>query len=135
VNRVLGLSVHGHPGEKDVRAARLPGMLQKIPAQVCSGRSEKSFPRARLSLPASGDSVFTWRRHMSEEQEKWTVQRVRQDIYDARTKVFVVAKVLETGKINFADQSEWAVVLRPLLKELIENSEKISAIIDKAEEA
>ena len=30
-------------------------------------------------------------------EESWTVERIHQDIYDARTKIFVVAKVLETG--------------------------------------
>ena len=35
---------------------------------------------------------------MTEEKPKWTMERIRNEVYDARTKLFVIAKVLETGQ-------------------------------------
>lgn len=68
---------------------------------------------------------------MSEQppEQKWTLERIRKEIYDARTKVFVVAKVLETGSISFEGHPEWAVVLKPLLKDLAENVARIEELM------
>ncbi len=71
---------------------------------------------------------------MSGEKPKWTMERVRDEIYDARTKVFVVAKVLETGSIDPKQHPEWVLVIRPLLKEITEYTDKVRAMIqDEAE--
>jgi hypothetical protein len=69
---------------------------------------------------------------MSEEQQqpKWTMEKIREEIYEARTKMFVIAKVLETSNINFAEHPEWVMVMRPLLKDVVENAQKISAVMD-----
>ena len=64
-------------------------------------------------------------------EEKWTIERVRKEIYEARTRMFVVAKVLETGGIKPNEHPEWLVVIRPLLKDLTENVEKIKAFLDE----
>jgi hypothetical protein len=45
--------------------------------------------------------------------------------------MFVVAKVLETGSIKPNEHPEWLVVIRPLLKDLTENVEKIKAFLDE----
>lgn len=68
---------------------------------------------------------------MAEEKSeaKWTIEKIHKEIYDARTKLFVVAKVLETGSIKPAEMPEWVVVLTPLLKDLVENAEKIRSMI------
>lgn len=58
-------------------------------------------------------------------EEKWTFERVRTEINDARTKMFVVFKVLETGNLKFAEHPEWALVVSPMLKELSDYSAKI----------
>jgi hypothetical protein len=53
-------------------------------------------------------------------EPKWNVEKIHKEIYDARTKMFVISKVLETGSLNFSDHPEWALVIRPLLKEVIQ---------------
>jgi len=53
-------------------------------------------------------------------EPKWNMERIHKEIYDARTKMFVISKVLETGSLKFSDYPEWALVIRPLLKEMIE---------------
>lgn len=68
-----------------------------------------------------------------EKQPKWTVERVRQEIYDARTKMFALTKVLETGAIDWAQHPEWVVVIRPLLKDMVDNAQKISAMMEAGE--
>ncbi|MEW6350706.1 MAG: hypothetical protein AB1646_16720 [Thermodesulfobacteriota bacterium] len=68
---------------------------------------------------------------MTEEKQPWTVERIRQEIYDARTTVFVITKVLETGNINFAEMPEWGLVIRPLLTDMIDNARKILEMLDK----
>jgi hypothetical protein len=68
---------------------------------------------------------------MSEQppEQRWTLERIHKEIYDARTKVFVVAKVLETGSISFEGYPEWAVVVKPLLKDLVQNVAQIEAFM------
>jgi hypothetical protein len=63
--------------------------------------------------------------------EKWNVERLHKDVYDARTKLFVIVKVLETGGMELKDYPEWALVIRPLLSEIAENAEKIKAFLDE----
>jgi hypothetical protein len=53
-------------------------------------------------------------------EPKWNMERIHKEIYDARTKMFVISKVLETGSLKFSDYPEWALVVRPLLKEMIQ---------------
>ena len=67
------------------------------------------------------------------EQPKWTVERVREEIYEARTRMFVVTKVLEAGNLNLTQHPEWLLVIRPLLKDIAENVQKISAMIEAEE--
>ena len=62
--------------------------------------------------------------------ETWNAQRVRQEVYDSRTKLFVVAKVLETGSVNMRDQQEWALVVRPLLKDILTYVDKIQESLE-----
>jgi len=66
---------------------------------------------------------------MIDTEKKWTIERVHSELYEARTKVFVIAKVLETGAISFADHPEWALVIKPMLKDLAENANKIDAML------
>lgn len=71
---------------------------------------------------------------MAEEKPKWSMERVRDEIYDARTKVFVVTKVLETGSINPKEHPEWVLLVRPLLNELTEYAQKIRNLIEEEAE-
>lgn len=68
---------------------------------------------------------------MSEAKEKWNVERIHSEVYDARTKLFVIAKVLEAGTIDLKGRPEWALVIRPLLKELVGYADKVGTMIDK----
>jgi hypothetical protein len=68
------------------------------------------------------------------EKPKWTMERVRDEIYQARTKMFVVAKVLETGAINPAEHPEWVLVIKPLLRDLVQFSDKIRSLIEPPQE-
>ena len=63
-------------------------------------------------------------------EEKWNVERIHKEIHDARTKMFVVAKVLEGGNIKFADHPEWVLVIKPMLTDLADNAQKISAMLE-----
>jgi len=65
------------------------------------------------------------------EKKKWDPERVHQEVYDARTKMFVVLKVLETGSLKLSDHPEWAILIKPLLNELIEYAQGVSAMADK----
>jgi hypothetical protein len=58
-------------------------------------------------------------------EEKWTFERVHSEINEARTKMFVVFKVLETGNLKFAENPEWALVVSPLLKDISDYEAKI----------
>jgi hypothetical protein len=62
--------------------------------------------------------------------EEWTIERVYKDVSEARTKIFVVAKFLETGSLKLAEHSEWALLLRPLLKDLAEHTESIRKLAE-----
>ena len=66
---------------------------------------------------------------MTEEKPKWTMERVRNEVYDARTKLFVIAKVLETGQPDPAESPEWALVIKPLLKEVIDHAQAIQNLM------
>ena len=63
-------------------------------------------------------------------EKKWTVEKVRQELYDARTKLFVIAKVLETGSVNLSEHPEWMVVMQPLLKEVVEYAGQIKGMCE-----
>lgn len=63
-------------------------------------------------------------------EPKWTMERIHKEISEARTKIFVVAKVLETGSLSFSENNEWALVVRPILKDLIANTELLSAMVE-----
>ena len=63
--------------------------------------------------------------------ETWNPQKVRQEVYDARTKLFVVAKVLETGSVNMKEQPEWAMVVMPLLKDILTYVGKIQESLEE----
>ncbi len=58
-------------------------------------------------------------------EPKWNMEKIHKEIYDARTKMFVIFKVLETGSIKFSDYPEWALVVRPLLKDMMQFASKI----------
>jgi hypothetical protein len=64
------------------------------------------------------------------EKPAWDVQRVHKEVYDARTRMFVTLKVLETGAVEFKEHPEWVLVIKPLLKELTEFSEKINSLME-----
>jgi len=63
-------------------------------------------------------------------EEKWTMERIRTDIYDARTKVFVINKVLESGNLKFEDHPEWALAISPLAKDLLENAKQLHDLLE-----
>jgi len=63
--------------------------------------------------------------------EKWSVERIHKEIYDARTKMFVVAKVLETGNVKFSEFPEWVLVIKPILADLLTKTQKISEMIEQ----
>ncbi|MFH0825971.1 MAG: hypothetical protein V2B18_24715 [Pseudomonadota bacterium] len=67
-------------------------------------------------------------------EEKWTAERVRKDIYEARTKLFVINKVLETGSLKLAESQEWVLVIRPILNELRYYAENIDKALGGAVE-
>ncbi len=62
-------------------------------------------------------------------EEKWTAERVHKEIYDARTRLFVIAQVLQTGAVKMAEDPEWALVLEPLLTDIVENTAKIRSLV------
>jgi hypothetical protein len=63
------------------------------------------------------------------EEKKWNVERIRKEIYDARTTLFVVTKVLETGSVDFSQHPEWVLVIRPLLRDLVKNADRVSELL------
>ncbi|MBI4961996.1 MAG: hypothetical protein HY913_01845 [Desulfomonile tiedjei] len=63
-------------------------------------------------------------------EEKWSVERIHKEIYDARTKMFVITKVLETGNIKISEYPEWVLVLKPILTDLLANTQKISEMLE-----
>ncbi len=66
-------------------------------------------------------------------EKKWDMERIQSELYDARTKVFVVAKVLEMGELDFADNPQWALVIKPILKDLMNNAAIIEDLIKDEE--
>ncbi len=68
---------------------------------------------------------------MSEEttQPKWSVERVHKELSEARNRVFVVTKVMETGSVDFKDHQEWALVVRSLLRDLRTFSDQIESML------
>jgi hypothetical protein len=64
-------------------------------------------------------------------EKKWTMDRIRNEIYDARTKVFVINKVLEAGNLKFADHPEWALAIAPLAKDLLENATQLHGFVEE----
>ncbi|MFC1833369.1 hypothetical protein ACFL2Q_01375 [Thermodesulfobacteriota bacterium] len=66
---------------------------------------------------------------MSEDKPKWTMEKVHQEVSEARTKIFVVNKVLETGSLKPEENPEWVLVIKPLLKDLKEFSASIDDLM------
>ncbi len=63
------------------------------------------------------------------EEKKWDVERVHKEISDARTRMFVITKVLETGSIDFSGYPEWVLVIRPLLRDITRNADRIRELL------
>ena len=63
------------------------------------------------------------------EEKKWDVERIHKEISDARTRIFVVTKVLETGSVDFSEYPEWVLVIRPLLRDLTKNGDRIRELL------
>jgi hypothetical protein len=63
------------------------------------------------------------------EEKKWNMERVREEVYEARTKMFVVAKVLETGSLKPSEHPEWVLVIRSLIRDLVKNSERVGELL------
>jgi hypothetical protein len=63
------------------------------------------------------------------EEKKWNVERIHKEINDARTTMFVVTKVLETGSVDFSERPEWVLVIRPLLRDLVKNADRVSELL------
>jgi hypothetical protein len=66
---------------------------------------------------------------MMTEEKKWNVERIHKEIYDARTTMFVVTKVLETGSVDFSEHPEWVLVIRPLLLDLVKNVDRVRELL------
>lgn len=64
-------------------------------------------------------------------EKKWTPERVHQEVYDARTKLFVTTKVLETGNIKLSELPEWTLVIKPLLSEIVQYAEQIRSMTEE----
>jgi hypothetical protein len=67
--------------------------------------------------------------YMSEPEKKWNVERMHSEIYDARTKLFVICKVLETGTVDLSEHPEWVLVIKPIIADLMANATKIQAFL------
>jgi hypothetical protein len=83
------------------------------------------FNGAEILLPRH----FLFGGPMSEENAapKWNVEKVHKEVSEARNRLFVVAKVMETGSVDFKDQQEWAMVVRPLLTDLRKFADQIES--------
>ncbi|MEW6137921.1 MAG: hypothetical protein AB1733_06785 [Thermodesulfobacteriota bacterium] len=68
-------------------------------------------------------------------EKKWTAEKVHKELYDVRTKLFVIAKVLETGSLNLREHPEWTLVIEPLLKEVVQYAEQIKSHAAAEEES
>jgi hypothetical protein len=73
---------------------------------------------------------------MSEEtsQQKWNVERVHKEIQEARNKLFVVNKVVETGSIQFDGHEEWVLVIKPLIRDILQFSQQLETGMNLPEE-
>ncbi|MDQ7782942.1 MAG: hypothetical protein RDU20_08695 [Desulfomonilaceae bacterium] len=69
------------------------------------------------------------------EKKKWDAEKVHQEVYDARTRMFVVLKVLETESLQLKEHPEWALLIRPLLNEIIEYAQSIRAMAEEGLES
>jgi len=69
------------------------------------------------------------------EEKKWDIERIHKEVYDARTRMFVVTKVLETGSLDASEHPEWVLVLRPLLRDLVKNTKRVSELLGIKDEA
>jgi hypothetical protein len=47
----------------------------------------------------------------------------------------VVTKVLETGGLDASERPEWVLVLRPLLRDLVKNTKRVSELLGIEDEA
>ena len=68
-------------------------------------------------------------------EQKWSIERVHKEVAEARTKIFVIAKVLETADLKPAEHSEWVLLIRPLLKDLIQNAELVGTLLEEPKAA
>jgi hypothetical protein len=68
-----------------------------------------------------------------ETKPKWTMERIHREVQEARTKIFVIAKVLETGNLKFAENPEWGVVIKPLIRDLVLHAGTIDQLIGSEE--
>ena len=66
-------------------------------------------------------------------EQKWSIEKIHKEVTEARTKIFVITKVLETVDLKPAEHAEWVLLIRPLLKDLIQNAERIGALLDNPE--
>ncbi len=85
----------------------------------------------RLSWGARMQPLDSMEVGMSEQ--KWSIERIHKEVAEARTKVFVITKVLETVDLKPAEHSEWVLLIRPLLKDLIQNAERIGTLLEEPE--
>jgi hypothetical protein len=67
-------------------------------------------------------------------EPKWTLEKIHKEVYDARTKMFVLSKVLETGSINVSEHPEWVLVIKPLLEDLMQNVEAVKKSVEASSE-
>jgi hypothetical protein len=63
-------------------------------------------------------------------EQKWTIERIHKEVAEARTKIFVITKVLETADLKPSEQPEWVLLIQPLLKDLIQNAERVAALLE-----
>ncbi len=69
------------------------------------------------------------------EEKKWNVERVHKEINEARNKLFVVTKVMETGSVDFSEYPEWVLVIRPLLRDVVINSNRLRELLGIEDES
>jgi hypothetical protein len=66
-------------------------------------------------------------------EPKWTLEKIHKELYEARTKMFVLSKVLENDNFKLAEHPEWVIVIKPLLEDLIQNVEAVKKSVDSSE--
>ncbi len=102
----------------------------KISQETYIAGIAERFPAFFVVKTEPSDQANSYLEEVILSEEKWNLERVHKEVYEARTKLFVITKVLETGSIKIEDFPEWMVVIKPLLRELISNAEKIGQAID-----